>query len=153
MKAVIYCRTATKEQTSTNCPLSLQEKECRKFARSNGYKVGRVFSEYGASGSTLKRKELQKLIKYATENKKKISAIFLWDYARLSRNFSDLLELVKIFNSLGLKILSVSERKRRKANGRLMINIRGILAQYESDLRSERIKEGLRRKKSMVVNA
>ena len=89
MKCIIYSRVSTKEQAEQGYSLEAQEKECQKSASNNGFEVDRVFVERGESAKTQNRTELQKLIKYAVENKRKLSSMVIWKYDRLARNLSD----------------------------------------------------------------
>ncbi len=143
MKALIYCRVSTKEQAELGYSLAVQERECRKFAEGQGLDIGKVFIERGESAKTQDRTELQKLIKYAVENKKDLSSLIIWKYDRLARNLSDQMELVKNFSSLGIRILSVTENNEDNSVGKLMRNIIGSFAQYENDIRSERTKKAM----------
>lgn len=143
MKVIIYCRVSTKEQAEQGYSLEAQEKDCRKFASDNSYEVDRVFVERGESAKTQNRTELQKLIKYAVENKKKLSGLVIWKYDRLARNLSDQMELVKNFSALQIRVLSVTENNEDTSVGKLMRNIIGSFAQYENDVKSERTRKGM----------
>lgn len=78
MRAIIYCRVSTKEQAEKGYSLEAQETECRKFAINNSFEVDKVFVERGESAKTQDRTELQKLIKYAVENRKNLSSLIVW---------------------------------------------------------------------------
>ena len=144
MKAIIYCRVSTKEQAEKGYSLDGQDKDCRKFAENNGYEVAKVFIERGESAKTQDRTQLQKLIKYSIENKKKLSTFIIWKYDRLARNLSDQTELVKKFSSIGIRVLSVTENNEDNSVGRLMRNIIGSFSQYENDVKSERTISGMK---------
>ncbi|MEI6437997.1 MAG: recombinase family protein [Candidatus Omnitrophota bacterium] len=143
LKALIYNRVSTKEQAEKGYSLEGQEKDCRKFALDNGYEVDRIFTERGESAKTQDRTQLQKLIRYAVENKNNLSTIIVWKYDRLARNLSDQTELVKQFSSLGIRVLSVTENNEDNSVGRLMRNIIGSFSQYENDVKSERTIRGM----------
>ncbi len=144
MKTIIYCRVSTKEQAEKGFSLEAQEKACREFAFNNGLEVDKVFIERGESAKTQNRSELQKLIKYAIENKKSITSVVIWKYDRLTRQLSDQMELVKQFSSSGIRVLSVTENNEDNSVGKLMRNIIGSFAQYENDVKSERTINGMR---------
>jgi len=141
--AIVYVRVSTKEQAEQGFSLEGQEKECGKFAYNNGYEVDKVFVERGESAKTQDRTELQHLIKYAVENKKKLSFLIVWKLDRLTRNLLDQMELVNKFSSFGIRVLSATENNDQNSSGRLMRNIIGSFAQYENDLKSERTKNGM----------
>lgn len=144
MNAIIYCRVSTKEQAEQGYSLEGQEKECRRFAADKGYDVDKIFIERGESAKTTDRTQLQKLIKYTVENKKRLNVLIIWKYDRLARNLSDQTELVKNFSTCGLRVLSVTENNEENSVGRLMRNIIGSFAQYENDVKSERTINGMK---------
>lgn len=144
MKAIIYCRVSTKDQAEQGFSLVAQENDCKKFAYDNGYDVDKVFIERGESAKTTDRTQLQKLIKYAVKNKKYLSALIIWKYDRLARNLADQIELMKSFNSLGIRVLSVTENNEDSSVGQLMRNIIGSFAQYENDVKAERTVNGMK---------
>jgi len=144
MNAIIYCRVSTKEQAEKGYSLEGQEKECRKFALDNSFGVDKVFVERGESAKTQDRTQLQNLIKYCIQNKKKLYAIIIWKWDRLARNLSDQMELVKNFSSLGIRVFSATENNEDNATGKLMRNIIGTFAQFENDLKSERTSSGMK---------
>lgn len=144
VKAVIYCRVSTEDQAEKGYSLESQEEECRKFALDKGFVVDRVFIERGESAKTQDRTQLQKLIKYAVENKKKLSAIIIWKLDRLSRDLADQIELMKGFNSLGIRVLFVSDNNDNNPTGRLMRNIIGAFNQYENEVKGERTSNGMK---------
>ena len=58
MKAVIYCRVSTKEQTK-NLSLPTQTKGCRDYCRRHGYAVAREFVEKGESAKSSTGRDLE----------------------------------------------------------------------------------------------
>jgi len=144
MKAIIYCRVSTKEQAEKGFSLEAQEKACREFSFNNGYEVDNVFIEEGESAKTQNRTQLQKLLKYTALNKKNLSGLIIWKFDRLARNLSDQIELIKVFSSCGIRVLSATENNEDNATGKLMRNIIGTFAQFENDVKSERTVNGMK---------
>src|SRR5689334_1126684 len=58
IRAVIYCRVSTKEQTQ-NLSLPTQERACRAYCDQNGFVADRVFVDAGESAKTTERPEFQ----------------------------------------------------------------------------------------------
>ncbi len=56
LRAIIYCRVSSKEQTQ-NLSLPVQEEQCRAFCSQSGWEVDRVFLERGESAKTADRTE------------------------------------------------------------------------------------------------
>lgn len=143
MKAIIYCRVSSPEQAKKGYSLASQERECKEFARDNSYIVDRVFIEGGESAKTADRTELTKLIKYAVQNKKKISALIVWKFDRFARNLGNQITLIEQFNKLGVRVLSTTENNEKSPSGELIRNIIGAFSQYENEVKAERTTKGM----------
>ena len=144
MKTIIYCRVSTKEQVEKGYSLEAQRRECERFALKNEYEVDCIFIEKGESAKTQNRTELIKLIRYAIENKKKLSTLIIWKFDRLSRNLRDQIDLITKFHSWNIRVLSTTENNDNNAAGRFQRNVLGAASQYENELRGERTKSGMK---------
>ncbi len=144
MKAVIYCRVSTKEQTE-GYSLETQEQECLKFAQRNTYEIAKRFIERGESAKTAERTELQKLLNYIKENKKLIDYVIVYKIDRLSRNVVDISSLRLIFSKLGIELKSATEHFDDSAVGKLTANMLASMAQFDNDVRSERTILGMKK--------
>ncbi len=145
MRALIYTRVSTDEQAKTGFSLANQEKECKYFAEKNGYEVVKVYVEKGESGSTSKRTEFQKLIKYCLTHSKEIDALIVYKLDRFMRNLEEQITIINQFKKIGIRVLAVHDPNDDKtASGILMRNILGCFNQYENDLKSERVTAGMK---------
>ena len=143
MNCAIYCRVSSEDQLK-GYSLENQERECRKFALDNGYTIDRVFIERGESAKTQDRTELQKLIKYAIQNKKHLSALVIWKLHRLARNMEDQIDLINAFKAIKIRVLSVTENNEDTSSGRLLRNVAGAFNQYENAARGEATAGGMK---------
>lgn len=141
---LIYTRVSTTEQADNGFSLARQEEECKLFAQKEGFKVERVFVERGESAKTTERTELKKLIEFCIKNKKNIACIIVWKFDRLTRKLENQISLLQQFKKYGIKVLSVTENNEENATGNLMRNIIGSFAQYENDVKSERVTAGMK---------
>ena len=143
--AVIYIRVSTEEQAKKGYSLDAQEEQCQKFALMEELNVLKVFREEGQSAKTTNRTEFKKMMKYCKENKNKISYIIVWKIERFSRSLSDLLTCTNECNNLGITLLSATEPNEKGAAGNLNRNFLGALAQYDNELKSERVTNGMQK--------
>ncbi len=143
MKAIIYTRVSTEEQAKHGFSLAKQELECKNFATRNGYEILKIFKEEGVSAKTTNRPQLQNLIRYCIENKKSIDSIIVWKFDRFTRKLEDQIALFGKLQKYGIKVVSATENNEENATGNLMRNIIGSFAQYENDVKSERVKAGM----------
>ncbi|KKU83669.1 MAG: Site-specific recombinase [Candidatus Amesbacteria bacterium GW2011_GWC2_47_8] len=79
MKALIYCRVSTEEQTKGgHHSLSAQRNICLKLAEDLGYRVVKVYEDAGRSATNMNRPALQDMLIQCQEDKS-IEAVFLQD--------------------------------------------------------------------------
>lgn len=142
MKAAIYCRVSTEEQTTKH-----QENSLLEFAKNRGYEIYRVYSDV-VSGAKDSRPELNKLMLDAY--KKEFDVLLIWKLDRLGRSLPHLLDIV---NKLKLwKIGLICETQpfdTTSSTGNLIFQIFGAIAEFERNLISDRTKLGLKNAKNV----
>jgi DNA invertase Pin-like site-specific DNA recombinase len=147
MKAAIYLRTSTDEQTPEN-----QETPCLKFAADKGYDIEGVYIEKLSGYKDVKRPEYDKIKDKA--KRREIDAVIVWALDRWVRNRDTLLDDVTILRMFGCKIHSVQEAWLEAINieGSLgktiqefLLGLLGSIAEMESQRKSERVKLAYKR--------
>jgi site-specific DNA recombinase len=101
MKAAIYARTATKEQSTTN-----QLQYCREYVLEQQGKVVGVYDDEGINGNVLDRDGLKVMMKDAVE--RKFDTIIVVSFDRLTRNPLRLLKLIADLKASGIEVKTVS---------------------------------------------
>jgi len=91
---VIYCRVSTEKQGRHGESLETQERNCRTFAKRNGYDIKKVFIE-SYSGRKGGRPVFATMLKYIAENKGDINYLIFSDIDRLTRQGSSAYEAIK----------------------------------------------------------
>ena len=141
--AVIYVRVSTEEQTQ-NYSLESQEKECRAYASRNSLIVTKLFREEGVSAKTVSgRPELKTLLTYCTSKKNCISTVLVYKFDRWSRNAAEGGTIVAMLAKYGVDVKSVTEPTENNAMGKVIVNLMLTLAQFDNDVKSERVKSGM----------
>jgi DNA invertase Pin-like site-specific DNA recombinase len=142
MKAIIYLRTSTEEQTPEN-----QLKDCLEFAKNSGYEVTETLIEKLSGFKQIERPEYEKIKQKARS--REIQAVIVWALDRWVRNRETLLDDVTILRNYGVKLHSVKEAWLEAINidGPLgktiqdfLLGLVGSLAELESQRKSERVK-------------
>lgn len=141
--AVIYCRVSTDEQAHEGESLSAQERRCMAYCESKGLSVLKAFIEAGESGRTEDRTQLKKLLAYCFDRAHKVSAVVCLKQDRFSRNLLDFRKLESAFSARGIALIFVEGNNERNAQGKLIRNISGSFAEFESDINSERTRAGI----------
>ncbi len=146
MKAVGYIRVSTEEQAREGVSLDNQRKRIEAFCVAKDWTLGRIYADEGISGSSLKREGVQELISDCKRCVFDVVVIYKLD--RLTRSVKDLGTLIETFDKSDVAISSVSDNfDTTTANGKLVLNILGSVAQWERDIISERTRDALAHKR------
>ncbi len=107
---------------------------------------GEFHSDEGKSGSDLNRDGVKELISDCKKGKFEVVIIYKLD--RLTRSVKDLGYLIELFDKSGVAFSSVNDNfDTTTANGKLVLNILGSVAQWERDIIAERTKDALAHKR------
>lgn len=69
--------------------------------------------------------------------------IIVWRFDRFTRKLEDQITLFGKLQKYDIKVISATENNEENMTGNLMRNIIGSFAQYENDVKSERVKAGM----------
>ena len=106
----------------------------------NQYGVDIIYNEK-MSGAKKERPELTKLLETMSNG----DTVVIESLSRLGRSTKDLIELVELFASRDVNLVSLKESIDTKSStGKLLFTLMSALAQFERDVISERTSEGLR---------
>lgn len=135
-RVAIYVRVSTKEQS-----VDLQLSEINRFLMARGWGAHCVYQET-ASGTTVARPELRRLLKDASE--RKFDILICWKLDRLFRSLKDLVSTLQQFSDLGIAFISLKEQiDMTTASGRLLTHLLGAFAEFEASLIKDRVNAGL----------
>jgi len=142
-QCVIYARVSLEEQTE-RFGLSSQLSELRAHAKKQKYEILREFIEEGYSGGDLGRPALNALRELI---RAKVAPIVLvHDPDRLARRLAHQLLLTDEIERAGARLEFVTTPAADNMEGRLLLNIRGVIAEYEREKIRERTMRGRREK-------
>jgi len=142
MKADIYIRTSTTEQTPEK-----QLKECKDMAEARGYIIDIIHTEQLSGYKQIDRPKYDLIKERARQGK--INAVIVWALDRWVRNRDTLLEDVSVLKNYNVKLHSVKEGWLEAINieGSLgktiqdfLLGLIGSLAEMESKRKSDRMK-------------
>jgi DNA invertase Pin-like site-specific DNA recombinase len=137
-KAVIYTRVSTQEQHTEN-----QLGDLLRYAEARGFEVVKVFQEK-APGTDTNRKDYKELLEIV--RKRKTDIVLVWRFDRFARSTKELIERLEEFRTLDVEFISYTENiDTTSPAGRVLFTIISSFAQFENDIRSERIKAGMKR--------
>lgn len=141
-KAAIYCRVSTFEQGQGEVSsLNGQEDLLRDYCKRKEWEVNGVYIDK-ASGSSLKRNEIIRLLSDAED--KKFDIVLATKIDRISRSVLDYLDVDKKLTELGIDIVfATQDIDTTTYDGKFRRNIMLSFAEFERDMIAERTREKL----------
>ena len=141
MKAAIYARVSTAEQTVEN-----QRLELRRYCEARGW-TATEYLDAGVSGAKESRPALDRLLIDA--RRRRFDTLIVWKLDRLGRNLRHLILLLDELSALGVAFVSLNEGiDTTTPAGRLQLHILGAIAEFERERIRERVKLGMARAKA-----
>ncbi|MEH7355118.1 recombinase family protein [Neobacillus drentensis] len=143
MKAALYPRVSTEEQSKEGYSLAAQLEKMRAFCFSQGWTIYKEYTEEGRSAKNMERPQLQSLLSELNQ----FDVVLVYKLDRLSRNVGDINYLLDTLEKNNVAFKSVTEPyDTTTAQGKLLINIFASLAQFEREQLAERTHMGMARK-------
>ena len=143
-RVVIYARKS--KVTHKGDSIANQEEYCKDYARLHlnlpeDYEY-EVYEDEGKSGFYSDRPDFQRMIHDV--EKRKIKAIVCYKLDRISRKMSDLTNMIDFLNKYDVALLISSNNLNTKdSNSKMMIQMLGMIAEFERDIITERITDNL----------
>jgi DNA invertase Pin-like site-specific DNA recombinase len=144
MRAAIYARVSTLDQTADN-----QLLELRRYIEARGW-TAVEYVDRGVSGAKDRRPALDEMV--ADAKRRKFDAVVAWRLDRLGRNLRHLVTLIEELQTLGIAFISLGEGiDCTTPAGKLQLHILAALAEFERARIQERVRAGLARVKAEGV--
>ena len=139
---MLYARVSTEEQTE-KYGLDSQVFELEQLAQKSGYVVVRLVKD-STSGATLDRPGIA-AIRELVRNKS-VEAVLVHDPDRLSRKLAHHFILAEEFENAGVRLEFVTTPSADSTEGRLLFNMRGVIAEFEREKIADRTMRGRKEK-------
>jgi site-specific DNA recombinase len=141
MKAAIYTRVSTDRQSIEGYSLEAQHDKLIQYIETNKGELFKTYTDPGISAKNLKRPAVQEMISDLKNGL--FDTLLVHKLDRLTRNISDLYDLVELFNKHGIKVISHSENiDTSSPMGRMFVYVLGIFAQMYRENLSEEVRKG-----------
>lgn len=142
-RVVGYIRVSTEEQAQDGASLKMQADSIRAFAKSQGWELCKIYEDRGYSATNIQRPALQEFFEDIKESD--YTSLLVYKIDRLTRRLKHLIDFVELLEKQGLAFTSVTESfNTHTANGRLVLNLLGTVAQWERDTIAERTRDTLK---------
>ena len=145
MRVALYLRASTVKQIEEGYSLDYQKDKLIDYARVKDWEVVEEYIDAGESGRNTKRPSFNQMV--SDDENKMFEGILVYKLDRFSRSLQDLLTVINIMEQHGVYVLSVTQSyDDRTPEGRLMRNMLGSFAQFESEMIGARVKDGMARR-------
>lgn len=135
----IYARVSSQRQEKEDT-IAGQLEKLKQHAEANKYNVVSVYSDDGYSGELLERPELDRLRFDAS--KKLFGRVLVLAPDRLARKLEWLLHVHEELKKRGIEVEYLSQKRIETAEDEMMLQMQGVIAQYEKHKIKERTRMG-----------
>lgn len=142
-RVAAYLRVSSREQT-LGYSIDNQREKILMYLELFDYKNTQVdfFVDSGKSASNLKRPKMQELLEKV--KKEEYDEVIVYKLDRLTRNVIDVYNLLQLFLAKNVNLIAILDNLDIKtANGRMLVGILAIIAQWERETIVERTNDGL----------
>ncbi len=146
-KIAIYVRVSTREQAESGFGLDTQIEKCKEYSRLYEFDENKfeLYEDGGYSAKNLNRPAIKRLIKDVKESK--IEKIIVYKLDRLSRKVVDVYQLISLFEKQNCTLIAVMDRLDiSTSNGKMILGMLSVIAEWEQNVISERTIDGLKGK-------
>lgn len=142
-RAVVgYIRVSTREQAETKLSLTNQAERIRAHAISRELKLVKMYNDAAESAKDLHRPAVQDLLHQV--EKGRIGHVIIYKLDRLIRNVGDLSDLLRLFSKKDVSLSAVVESlDTSTASGKMVVQMIGVIAEWERDTIAERTRVAL----------
>ena len=150
--AVSYLRVSTHDQAERGggaiegFSIPAQREANKKKAASIGAIVIKEFVDRGASARSAARPELQRMLEYINENKNNVDFVIVHKIDRLARNRGDDVDISRVLEKAGVKLVSTTESIDETPSGMLLHGIMSSIAEFYSRNLSNEVLKGMSQK-------
>ena len=142
MKAALYLRVSTQEQTTLN-----QELELKNYCEREGIESYKIYKDEGISGAKTSRPQLDLMLQ--DMRNRLFDCVIVWKFDRLGRSTAHLLQVLEELKNKGVRLIATSQNiDTSTAMGKFFFLILSGFAEMEREMIRERILLGLKRRKA-----
>lgn len=140
-RAAIYARFSSHNQRDES--IEIQVEKSREYCEQRGLDVVCVYSDYAQTGRNTARAELQKMMDHAKLGM--FDYVVIYKVTRIMRNRDEMALARIMLRQAGVEILYAGETLGHGSTRVLHLGMLEVLAEYESAVDSERIRDGIQK--------
>lgn len=144
-KCIIYTRVNSKVELLTNYSIESQKRFCEELAHTQSFTDIKYMGGIIESGIGQNRKGYKEMLDYALNKQNGVDTIFVYSLDRFSRHLTSAVSDIEKLKANNITLYTVQEQISTDSNmGRYLINFKLYTSELENNLRSERIKVGIK---------
>jgi site-specific DNA recombinase len=145
-RTIAYVRVSTEDQAREGVSLDAQEARIAAYCAAMGWPASEVIRDAGESAKTLKRPGIAKILGWTCDGS--VERVVVTKLDRLTRSVRDLAELIDLCSKHDVALVSIGETlDTSTAAGRMVVNMLGVVAQWEREAIAERTASSLAHKR------
>jgi len=149
MKAAVYVRVSTEEQSVEGYSLEAQKSSLRDYCAAEGWEVADIYEDAGYSGRSINRPAYGRMVR----DLDKWDVMLVMKMDRIHRNSRNFINMMYDLNKKGKKFASAMDAlDTSNALGRFVIELIQGIAQLESEQIGERTYMGMKEKAGSMSN-
>lgn len=142
-----YIRVSSEEQAKSGLSLEHQESKVKAYATAYDLTLKAIHRDEARSGKNLERPGMQIILNGIERGE--IGHLLIYKLDRLTRSVGDLSKLLEMFKRKEVALSSMSENlDTSSASGKMVVQMIGVIAEWERDTIAERTKAALSVKRS-----
>jgi DNA invertase Pin-like site-specific DNA recombinase len=144
MRVALYARVSTRDKEQNP---ETQLYALRQYAERREWEVVKIYIDQASAGDLGRRSEWRQLL--ADVKKRDFDAVLVLKLDRAFRSVLDTANTMDNFQHHKVGFVSITQEfDTTSSTGRLMLNLLAAFAEFERDMISERVKEGMNRAKA-----
>jgi site-specific DNA recombinase len=140
-RAAIYARFSSHNQRSES--IEIQVENSRTYCEREGLQVVREYCDYAQTGRNVNRAEFQRMMNDAKLGL--FDYVVIYKVTRIMRNRDEMALARIMLRKAGVEILYAGEEIASGSSGVLQLGMLEVLAEWESAIDSERIRDGIQK--------
>ena len=140
-RAAIYARFSSHNQRSESIEIQLENSHA--FCEQEGLRVVQEYCDYAQTGRNVERAEFQRMMSDARAGL--FDFVVIYKVTRIMRNRDEMALARIMLRKAGVEILYAGEQIATGSSGVLQLGMLEVLAEWESAIDSERIRDGIQK--------
>jgi DNA invertase Pin-like site-specific DNA recombinase len=139
-------RVSSREQEREGYSLEVQEQALRKYAEQHGGSIIQLFRIAETASKKNERKTFKALLAYARKHAQRLDGLLFFKVDRAARNLFDYVELERLEEEKGLKVIYITQPTENTPAGRMMRRTLANMAAFYTEQMAIDIQDGIKRR-------